>query len=196
MSTPVAPPILQMPDMFMAGTTVVYTRTLRSYSAADGWTLAVKINGVATSDSVTGSASGSDFLVTIPATATAKLPAGTYVWSEVVTSSAGTFLAAHGKVEVIPNALTASAGDLQGFEEKALAVVEVQLLARYQADVQSYSIEQRAAVKIQVERLEQTRGRLLRAIEAKKRPGRFLTPINVAFGRLTDLNPWPPGRLW
>lgn len=185
-----------MPAKFMAGTTLTYLRSFVDYQPANGWSLALSLSGPAQLDNVAGVVSGQSWRFTIAPASTQKLVPGLYKWAEVVSSSAGTFLAAHGVVDVVPNVVTASAGELQGYEEKALAIVEAQLLARLTADIESYTVEQRAANKIKITELEAIRGRLLRAIANKRRPGRFLTPVEVNFGRLSELNPVPPGGLW
>ena len=136
-----------LPESFAAGTTVKYTRTLTDYPANGGWTLTLYLAG-ATVLSVAATPSGADHAVTLTPAQTATLAtAGVYRWTERVNNATEKYDVASGTVYVTQNIATAAAGDLQTFEEKALAIVEAALLANVGSDIVTYQIHGRAVTR-------------------------------------------------
>lgn len=188
-----------MPSSFVAGTTVKYTVTHDAYPANDGWGLVLYMAGVNIITPVTGSATGRAFLVTLTSTITAALGAGNYQWREVVTKSGESYIAASGVVTVAADIMTASAGSMQAWEEKALAVVEAALLGRLNADQQSFQIAGRAVTKIPIAELLEIRAKLRGSIAAQSLSGQFGREVRVQFTGTERENQapvrpssWPP----
>lgn len=99
------------PTQITAGDTVQWTRTDLSgdYSAADGWALTYYIVG-AVNLSVTATADGTGFDVTISATSSATLTTGDYALTGRVSKDGEVFTVYSGRLNVLPNLATAEAG--------------------------------------------------------------------------------------
>lgn len=98
------------PLEFRAGDTVVFTKSLPDYSAADGWTLTYYLVGASRKLTIVATADGADFSITIPKTDTATLDAGAYSLVGVVTSATETFtIGPELRVQVLPNFASDSA---------------------------------------------------------------------------------------
>jgi len=109
---------------------------------------------------ITASASGDDYLVSVSQSATASYTVGTYRWqayitrtsdSERVTVDSGTF-------EVIANR-SASTADPRSHAKTMLEKIESLLEGRADADVSSYSIAGRSLSKLTLDELMQWRDR-------------------------------------
>ena len=92
-----APLLSALPARFDAGTTVKYKRAHTDYPASAGWALTLTVSGAAVF-SVTGSADGNAWNVTIPATQTATVTsvtdAATTAASKALSKAAGSFITA------------------------------------------------------------------------------------------------------
>ena len=163
-----------LPACFAAGTTVVYRRTLADYAANNGWTLTLHLAGVNVL-STAGVASGADHVITLTAANTATLGAGVYTWSERVTKGVEAYVVASGTVVVEPNLATATAGQLQSFEEKELAAVEAALASLITSGHSSYQIHGRAVTFADKLELMKIRDALVLRIQRRKRGGKLQT---------------------
>jgi len=163
-----------LPCSFAAGTTVVYRRSLANYRANDGWTLTLYLRGVSVLTSA-GAASGADHVVTLTAAATGPLGAGTYLWTERVTKAAEAYDVASGTVVVEPNLATATAGQLQSWEEKELAKVEAALEQLFTTGHTSYQIHGRAVTFTEPTELLKIRDSLVTRIQRRQRGGKMRT---------------------
>ena len=170
--------LTEMPDEFAAGTTVTYTRSVADFKATDGWVLSLYLNG-ATQHSFGSTASGANFIVTIPATETFK--PGVYQWRERVAKAGEVHEVGAGSVAIEKDIATAVPGDMQSWEEKQLAVVEDAIAGRLSSDMQSYQIAGRAVTKIPMEELLKLRGQLARAVWQQKNPGKFGPTVLATF---------------
>lgn len=170
----------QIPDSFAAGTTVDVTLSYASYPASGGWTAMLHLAGAALA-SVTGTATGKAFRFKLTAANSAPLPAGNYQWRVVVTDGTDKFIADSGVLLVQPNIETATAGSMQSFEERDLAVVEAILNGRMTTGMESYVIGNRQATLIPHKELRAYRAELKRAIYAQRNPGKFGPQVRVAF---------------
>lgn len=147
------------PDSFVAGDTVLWSRTLCDYSPADGWVLKYALRGSGVVDvTATANPANTGWDITIPSASTGGLNAGTYQmigWVEL----AGEVHTIYGQdsVTVTPNLFTAGAGDLQSSEEKELALINDRIQEALATDIESYSIAQRSVQKRKLEDLYKTR---------------------------------------
>jgi hypothetical protein len=129
------------PALLVAGETCVWRRALDDYPV-DTWTLALYLRGPSELD-VTAAADGTDHLVTITATASTALLAGSYVGEEWVSQGTGAALVAHRisrfDLVVEPNLASAAAGDLQSHRTKMIALYRAELQRRAAGgDIESY----------------------------------------------------------
>jgi hypothetical protein len=127
------------PTTLIAGDTAKWLKSLPDYLATDGWTLSYTlINGTA-KITFSATASGTDYLVNVPAATTTAWAAGQYSWRSKVTNGAGeAYTISSGTVTVQPAFSTATL-DGRSHARKALANIEAYLenannlsAARYQ----------------------------------------------------------------
>jgi hypothetical protein len=163
-----------LPDCFAAGTTVSYRRSLSEYPATAGWELRLYLAGVSVLSEL-AAADGADHVVTLTAAETAPLGAGTYTWEERVSQGSEVHTVASGTVVVEPDIATATAGDLQSWEEKTLVIVEAALSDTLATADESYQIHGRAVSKYDKRELLKIRDSLLVRIQRRKRGGKLQT---------------------
>jgi hypothetical protein len=68
------------PDALRAGDTWKWTRSLDDYPASSGWTLKYRAKNASTGFEIVASASGADHAVSVAASTTANITAGSYTW--------------------------------------------------------------------------------------------------------------------
>jgi hypothetical protein len=158
-----------------AGNTWTWTREFAGYPAVT-WTLAYHFKNAASSFSVSGAdivASGSSFVITKAAAATASIAAGRYGWQAYVTSGSTRFLAASGEVQVQPDFSAAGARESRSIARQMLDAIEAYLLnannltaARYQIGGRSLDrwdrsdlLAERSRLKYEVQAEEGAAGR-------------------------------------
>lgn len=92
------------PSSFVAGDTVVWTKSLSDYLPSD-WTLSYSFRAEDGGDllNVTGAASGNDHSLTIPAASTNTLRPGTWLWHSYVTAGAVRCTVGNGTLSITPN---------------------------------------------------------------------------------------------
>lgn len=132
-----------LPSRFALGSTFSLTQALPAYPASAGWVLKLRLvpTGAGTAVALTGTASGSDHLVTATATATAAWTVGTYTWAAWVELGAQVVDIATGRIELLPNVRTASSAlDLRTQAEQALDNVRATLRGKATQDVLRYTI--------------------------------------------------------
>lgn len=133
------------PTEFRAGDTIQWVKSLADYSAAEGWTLKYYLVASQRKITITATASGSDFAVTISATDSATLSAGPASLVGVVTSDSETHtIGPQLTVTILPN--FASDADVQaGFDgrthaRKMLDALESAQLSDNNSRIVSYTI--------------------------------------------------------
>jgi hypothetical protein len=169
-----------IPDQFVAGSTVRYTRSTSDYRADQGWALTVYLLGPSTTN-VAGVATGPDYTVTFSAATTGALVAGTYQWIERVSKAGEVYDLGSGTVVVSANPATAAAGDAQPWEEKALAVIRAKVTGRLTADQEEFSIYGRAVKRIPFRELLKIQSDLEARLAAKRRGGAPRPPMLARF---------------
>lgn len=174
------------PSEATAGDTWRWQITDTTYPTSEGYTLSYAINGASRLawDSGYRSTTSNTHTITIPATATADLTAGTYELSRIWTGSGGSaglvFTVRLGNLTVLANPATAGAGDRQSWEEKTLTVVEAVLSGRVTDDIVMYQIGGRTVSKLPLQELLALRSSL-RAALSYQRTGSFGQRIRFSF---------------
>src|SRR5690349_6196809 len=134
-------PTYDVPDAISAGDTLAFLVPGGDTPAGE-WTGAAKIFGPATSTAatVTQYNSGSDFLVTFPATVTDDLAAGDYRWAVTATKTGERYTIAEGRIRIqVDPGTVATTGGLEHCQ-RMLALIETALEGRLTSDHESYAI--------------------------------------------------------
>ena len=175
-------PILEaMPETFPAGTDVTYSKTLSDYAPADGWALKLYLAGASTVAATTATNSSGAWLVSLLAATTAAAIAGVYQWAEVATKGTQVVPVASGTVMITPNIMTATAGTMQAWCEKTLALVEASIAGNTTDDVQGYTIQGRSLSRYSLIEKVRLRSLLKSELASLKRGGKFSTTVNFMF---------------
>lgn len=174
-------PLAAAPAVFVAGDTVAWYQ-----AAADTppptWTLTVRLTGPATAEATATNDDGRH-LVTLAASATAELPAGTYRWQARASSGSEAYTIASGTFDVQPDPITLAGNAGQATAERHLAAIEAALAGRWTSDVEEYEIAGRRLRKIPVETLVKLRAQFAAEVRRLRRGGVVGTPLLVQFTR-------------
>lgn len=173
------------PTRVRAGDTWLWKQTFPDYPVAEGWTPKYVIRGI---DALPWSASyavssGEEWTITIPASSTDPLGAGTYEWALLLTGSGAyagrEHTVASGVLEVMPDLETAVAGERQSHAERTLAILDAAIEGRLTDDLQHYIINGRQITKIPIRDLVHLRG-VYKAIVYRQRFRRLDVPVEVS----------------
>lgn len=178
-------PQRSMPPALDAGTSLHVVLAYPDFPAS-AWTAELWLGGGALVAPVKadGTPLSDAFDFEFAAAETSAWVAGVYQWQVRVTSSSGVLTADRGQLTVRPNLATALAGDLQPWEERALAAVTKVIEGRIDADVQQFTIAGRLVEQIPVKELFAIRRRLKAALTRARHPGRLGTPVLARIGRV------------
>ena len=166
------------PAEIVSGDTLIWKRTDLGTDYANGsHTLSYKarLEGTgATVITITASASGDDYLVSVAAGTTASYSTGVYRWQAYITrtSDSARVTVDSGTFEGLPNR-AANTADPRSHAKTMLDKIESVLSGRADGDVASYSINGRSLTKIGVEELmawrDRYRAEYLREVRAERR---------------------------
>jgi hypothetical protein len=175
-------PLSAPPSQFPTNSTVAFTVSQGDYPAADGWTVKWGLAG-ASAASVTATASGTDWLVTLTVAANTLTP-GLYTWVLWAEKGAGPTLEKHeisrGTTTVLTDPFAASANSQQLTDERELALLDAAIAARLSGDVAEYSIGDRSLKKIPLEELLKWRNTVRSRMARRARGGAF-GQVKVSF---------------
>lgn len=136
------------PTDVVAGDTWTWSRDFADYSAADGWSLAYHFKAADTPGfSASGGevvASGSSFVVTKAASATATIKAGRYYWQAYATKASERFKVAEGWLTVRPDLAQAGSIDMRSDAQRAVDAIRAYLTDPENLEAQSYTYNGRA----------------------------------------------------
>jgi len=180
----------EWPAAITAGLTTKLLRSFSDYPPSEGWTLTVYLAGTSTL-TVAATVSGTAYSVVLSSTATAPLLPGIYSVQELMAKGGETYLAGEARVEVEPNITTATAGSMQSWYEKTLAVLQASISGSVTADIQAYTIGTRTVSKIPLKEKMALMSWCESKIAASKRPGSFGAEVQVQFTGTT-----PPNTSW
>ena len=157
------------------------------YLASDGWTLTYYLRGVGSLDiTATADVDGEGYSITKAAADTA-ITAGVYEFLARVSNAGGeAYTVDSGAVEILPNAATATAGQLQSHAEQMVALLRAEIKARLSGTAgtahESYTIDNRQISKLALPELYALLKRYELELSAEKNGGR-LPPYRVGFSR-------------
>lgn len=120
------------PAALRAGDTWKWTKTLADYPAGT-WTLTYRFKNAAGGFEVTATASGTDHSVSVAATTTAAIAAGSYSWQAQVAAGAEKYTVDTGVLVVDPNLFSGTATaayDARSHARKTLAAIEAWIESR------------------------------------------------------------------
>lgn len=176
------------PSSLVAGITWQWEKTVSDYPPSEGWTLTYYLTGK-TSLSFAAEADPTDtvYSVSVPASETAAVEPGVYVWQARVSDGAGIIrLADAGRFDVTRDvASVAENEDARSHNEKMLARIEAEIEARLTGDGSghdSYSIGGRSLSKYTMDGLHSLRSRYAFAV-ARDRNGGKVPPYAAVFNR-------------
>jgi|CXWL01.1.fsa_nt_gi hypothetical protein len=112
------------PSSFRAGDLLAWTKSLSDYPANAGWTLVYTLINASAKITITASASGADFSVSVPAATTAGYTAGDYQWMARVTKATEIYTVGHGTVTILPNLAAATTFDFRSHAKTMLDAIE------------------------------------------------------------------------
>lgn len=130
------------PIKFRAGDIVEWTKSLSSYSAADGWALSYRlVNESNAYTAISGVADGAGFVVTIPKATSAAYVAGVYTLFGWVSKGSEQYEVYNGEVEVLVDLSALTAGyDTRPHVKKVLDALEAVIEGRATEKEKSLSI--------------------------------------------------------
>ena len=115
------------PSRVTAGDTITWTKSLPDYPASAGWVLAYTLINLAGKKTITGTAAGSDHLITVLAATSSAWAAGLYTWVATVTKAAERYTVGNGSITVAPDLAAATTFDTRSSARKALDAANLAL---------------------------------------------------------------------
>ena len=125
------------PSSFRAGDLLAWTKALSDYPANAGWALVYTLINATAKITITASASGAEFSVSVPAATTAAYTAGDYQWMARVTKATEIYTVGQGTVTILPNLATATTFDVRSHAKTMLDAIE----AAYEGKASSTQLE-------------------------------------------------------
>ncbi len=141
------------PTTFRAGDLLSWTKSLADYPANDGWALTYTLINSTGKITITASASGADFSVSVPAATTAPYVPGIYQWMARVSKALEIMTVASGTIEILPNLATATTFDFRSHARTMLDAIEAAFEGRASSTQLSYSINGRTVEHLTPEQL-------------------------------------------
>ena len=170
----------QVPDDLIAGDSWQWNMDFGDYPAGT-WTATAYFRGLGSID-VAATASGTTHQFRKAGTLTAAVPAGVYRYFIKVSDGTDIFTVDQGEVEILPNAATATATQLQTHAEKALALVESLIEGRLVNGVEAAQILGRQWQSIPAAELMKLRAAYRSEVARQRYRGR-LPSVEVVFRR-------------
>jgi hypothetical protein len=180
-----------VPQQFAAATTVIVRKSYADYPVGS-WTAKLVVNGAVKKEFAATVDAGA-FLFTLPASGasphTGELTAGDYSWIIRVTATSGTpaqqFDVESGHVTVTPDLASATAAQVQPYQERVIALLKARIEDRLQlgADNESMQLLGQAVSKIPIEKCHQLIKVMEQELYQLRNPGVLGVPVDFAYGR-------------
>jgi hypothetical protein len=177
----VTPPVpTHVPDDLIAGDSWQWDMSWSDYPAST-WNATAYFRGIGLIN-VAAAEDGDTFEFRATPAETATVPAGVYRYFIKVTNGTDTFTVDQGAVEVLANAATATATELQTHAEKALALIEALIEGRVVDGKEAVAIFGRSWQNIPMEELRKLRA-AYRGEVLRERYGGKLPSTEVVYRR-------------
>jgi hypothetical protein len=168
------------PTELTAGDTWRWNRSLSSYPASDGWTLAYSLSGAhETVLTLTAAPAGNGYEVRASATETAEFTPGAYRMVGHVSKDGDRFPVYTGSLYVHPD--PAAAVPALSHDERTLAIIDARLEGRFTRDMESYAIEGQAVTRIPIAELVRLQGIYRARVERARHPRSLGQRVEVWF---------------
>jgi hypothetical protein len=128
------------PAAVTAGDTITWKRALPDYPASGGWVLSYILLSSTNKITITGSASGDDHLISVPAATSAAYLAGTYAWQAYVTKATDRITIGSGSLIINKNFAALTTSDTRSHAKKVLEAIESVLEGTASNDQQELTI--------------------------------------------------------
>jgi hypothetical protein len=115
------------PSRATAGDTIAWLKSLADYPASAGWILTYTLINSVGKITITTSANGDDYSVSVTAATSAGYAAGVYTWVASVAQGAERYTVGQGSITIAPNLASASTFDTRSTAKKALEAVNLAL---------------------------------------------------------------------
>lgn len=132
------------PQSFRSGDLLTWTKSLADYPASAGWSLAYTLINAAAKVTINASASGDEFLVSVPAATTAGYAAGVYQWMARVTKATEIYTVGSGSMEILPNLSALTTYDGRSHATVMLEAIEAAMEGRASVLQLKYQIGDRS----------------------------------------------------
>lgn len=146
------------PAVLNAGDTLRWTRSLADYPASAGWVLSYTLINAAAKITITGSASGDEHSILVPAATSAGYTPGSYDWRARVTKAGEVYTVGEGRLTVNAS-FSAATYDARSQARKTLEAIEATLEGRASSSTLEYEIGNRRMKYIPLSELLQLRDR-------------------------------------
>lgn len=178
------------PRSFVAGDSVLWTKSLADYRPADGWTLAYRLTNailgaeIAAAKIVATADTTNQFWNVAIAPADSAVSSGEWRLIGVVTLTATgeRHTVFDAVIEVLANAMTIPAASLLTYNEQVLAAIDARVLGRATADQEKIQINGTALERIPIEKLGVLRGQFAAKVWHEQNPGRSNPVHKMRFG--------------
>ena len=132
------------PAALTAGDTAKWLKSLSDYPASAGWVLSYALVKAGSVITFSGTASGDEHLVTVPAATTASWSVGRYQYQASVTKAAERYGVGAGQIEIKPNFAAVAGGlDARSHARITLEAVEAVIQGRASQSQSEYTIANR-----------------------------------------------------
>lgn len=125
------------PSSIRAGDLLAWTKSLSDFPANDGWALVYTLINASAKITITATASGADFSVSVPAATTALYGVGTYQWTSRVTKATAIHTIGQGLVDILANNPALATFDFRSHAKVMLEAIE----AAFQGKASSTQLE-------------------------------------------------------
>jgi len=164
---------VNVPTVWNAGDTLKWDVSIPDYPATEGWTLTYEVKSrndhIAT---ITASASGADYTVTVPAATSAGYAIGHHHYRAYVTKGSERFTVDSGDLEIVKDFEDSGNYDDRTHAEIVLDAVESVIEGRATKDQESYTIAGRSLSRTPVEDLLMLRDRYKTEVRREERADR------------------------
>lgn len=172
--------LTEIPETITGGTSVTWRKTYGEFPADGGWTAKLYLAGASVFNKA-ATASGSDFVYALTNADTTALLPGVYSFWERVTQGGQSYDACTGRLTILADPATATAGSLQSYAEKTLAALLAFQAGNLTSGIRNYVIGDRSLEYYSPDEISKLIGVYRAQVEATKHPGKIAREVRVEF---------------